>query len=97
MNIEKLRYSKCPACKKHGIPAFSKLGRWTYTVKCKYCHKKFKVNSVLAYIVKLGGAIGVGLFCRFVASFPFWLACVIGILMLFLFEYFAPLEEVDDQ
>ena len=52
MDIEKFKYSKCPNCKKYGISALRGIGRAsTSTVTCKYCGKKFRVNSALALIL----------------------------------------------
>ena len=42
IDFEKIKYSKCPTCKEHGIPAFSKISRrHNPTLKCKYCNKCF--------------------------------------------------------
>ena len=54
MNFEKLKYSKCPHCKKYGISASRGISRAsTYTVSCKYCGKKFRVNSALAFLLTI--------------------------------------------
>lgn len=40
MDLEKIKYSKCPNCKKYGISALRGIGRAsTSTVTCKYCGK----------------------------------------------------------
>ena len=100
MTLEQLKYSKCPSCKKHGIRAFSKSGRYTYQLTCKYCSKKFKINSVLNYVVKIGIAISVGLLAAFVNEYiaptPLWFWIPAIIVLLLCFQYFAPLEELEE-
>lgn len=94
MNIEKLKYCKCPNCEKHGIPAFKKIGgSWTYEVSCKYCQKTYRVDW---------GAARVGNFMIMIILFiiimvtgmPAWLSVVLIAAALGLFEYFAPMDEV---
>lgn len=54
MDLEKIKYSKCPNCKKYGISALRGIGRAsTSTVTCKYCGKKFRVNSALAFFLTI--------------------------------------------
>ena len=100
MTLEQLKYSKCPSCKKHGITAFFKSGRYTYKLTCKHCSKKFKINSVLNYVVKIGIAISVGLLAAFVNEYiaptPLWFWIPAIIVLLLCFQYFAPLEELEE-
>lgn len=52
--MEKLKYSKCPHCKKYGISALRGISRAsTYTVTCKYCKRKYKMNWALSFIIKI--------------------------------------------
>ena len=53
MNFEKLKYSKCPHCKKYGIGVMRGVGKTTtYVETCKYCGKKYRVNWALAFLLK---------------------------------------------
>ena len=96
----KILYSKCPSCKKHGLKAFNKMaGMHNPILTCKYCGKKFSMNMALAIIVKIGIPVFVGIIALIfnnIIRIPFWIYCVIGIILLLLFEYFAPLEEQDE-
>ena len=100
MTLEQLKYSKCPSCKKHGIRAFSKSGRYTYKLTCKHCSKKFKINSVLNVFAHIGIGIFVGLIAVFVNDYiipvPLWFWGIVAIALLGCFQYFAPLEEVEE-
>ena len=101
IDFEKIKYSICPACKKHGIPAFSKISRRrTPTLKCKYCHKQFRVNAALSIITDIFIAIFWGilalLFKKYVISLPLWLWGILVIISLFIVEYFIPLEEYNE-
>ena len=99
MSLEKIKYSKCPTCKKHGIRAFLKSGKYTYKLTCKYCSKKFKVNIVLNTFVNILIAIFVGsmafMINKYIVSMPLWLFMGIAIVLLLCFDYFAPLEEIE--
>lgn len=94
--INKLTYNQCPNCKKRGIRAFGKIGRSSYTVTCKYCQNKYRVNSVLAVLINFFVAIliGVGgsLFNKYVFSLPVIVWMVLAFLLHYLLNYFAPLE-----
>ena len=99
MMLEKIKYSKCPACQKYGIRAFFKSGRYTYKLTCKYCAKKFKINIVLNTFINIFIAILVGWIAfvvdKYIISMPLWFWLGIAIVLLLGFEYFAPLEEVE--
>jgi hypothetical protein len=99
MTLEQLKYSKCPSCKKHGITAFFKSGRYTYKLTCKHCSKKFKINSALNVFAHIGIGIFVGLIAVFVNDYiipvPLWFWGIVVIALLGCFQYFAPLEEVE--
>lgn len=96
----KLLYSKCPYCKQHGIKAFNKMAKMhNPTLICKYCGKKYSMNMALAIIIKIviPALVGiVALFINNIIKIPIWIYCAIGIILLLLFEYFAPLEDQDE-
>ncbi len=99
MTLEQLKYSKCPSCKKHGITAFFKSGRYTHKLTCKHCSKKFKINSALNVFAHIGIGIFVGLIAVFVNEYivptPVWFWIPAIIILLLCFQYFAPLEELE--
>ena len=96
----KFFYSKCPNCKQHGIKAFNKMaGMHNPTLNCIYCGKKFRMNIALAIIIKISIPVFVGAFGFFIndtIKIPLWIYCVITVILLFLFEYFAPIEEINE-
>ncbi len=100
MTLEQFKYSKCPSCKKHGISAFHKSGRRTHKVTCKYCCKTFKINSALDVFAKIGIGILIGVLAVFVNEHivptPIWSWIPAIIVLLLCFEYFAPLEEIEE-
>lgn len=50
MDVEKLKYSKCPHCRKYGIKANRGIYRnHTFPIRCKHCGKFFQVNSALSF------------------------------------------------
>jgi hypothetical protein len=101
MNFEKIKYSKCPGCKKHGIHSFKKIYRRHNSIlTCKCCGGKFQVNFALSIIVKIIGAIVWGIlasiFNKYIFFIPIWIWFLTFIVAFLLFEYFAPLEEVKE-
>jgi len=98
--FRKIFYSKCPNCGEYGIKAFNKmLRRYNPILTCKYCSKKFKMNMALSIIFKCGIAALIAIFAAIfnnVIKMPLWIYCVIAIILLLLFEYFAPLEESEE-
>ena len=101
MNLQKIKYSKCPSCKKYGIRAFFKSGRYTYKLTCKYCKKKFKINIALNTLVTLTIAIVLASIFYYLkknfVEIPLWVGGVFAAILLLIFDYFAPLEEMDDK
>lgn len=97
MDLKKLKYSKCPKCHKHGIPALKKFGHmYNPTVKCKFCECTFSANFALSTIVKIAIPIAIALIGSFIKNWihiPFWLLCIIILVCYYLIEYFSPLEE----
>ena len=97
MNFKKIKYSKCPACKKHGIFAFNKIGhRYNRIVECHYCKKTFSVNIALSITMKIVIPLFVGIIAlivnTYIAKIPFLIWAIMILVLWFLFEYFAPLS-----
>lgn len=99
MSLEKIKYSKCPSCKRHGIRAFFKSGKYTYKLTCRYCSKRFKINIALNTFVNIFIAIFVGSIAwvvnKHIIPMPLWFWMGMAIILLLCFDYFAPLEEVE--
>ena len=101
MNLDKLRYSKCPHCHQHGLPAFMKTVRHRGLVlTCKHCQRKFFLSRFAYVLAMLAIAVGVELvhclilFCGI--PVPFWLTAIAAVVLILTFEYFAPLEKLDE-
>ena len=93
----KVLYCKCPNCKRYGLKAFNKMARMHNTIlTCEYCGKKSSMNMALAIIAKICIPTFVGIFALIFNNIPIWIYCAIGIILFELFEYFAPLEEIDE-
>ena len=99
MRLEKIKYSRCPSCKKHGIRAFFKSGKYTYKLTCKYCSKRFKINIALNTFMNIFIAVFVGVVSfvvnKYITIIPLWIWLSIAIILLLCFDYFAPLEEIE--
>ena len=99
MNFEKIKYCRCTKCHKHGIRAFKKIGyKYNPQVECKYCNSKFSVNFALSLMMKIfilmfWGILGF-LFKTYIIEIPLPIWCALGIISLFVFEYFCPMEEL---
>ena len=100
MNIRKIINSKCPYCKKRGIQFYKTSYKYNPILTCRFCGKKFKVNRVLSITAIILLAVLVGVVSRKVEEFypniPMWSPYCIMILLWLVFEYFAPLDECDD-
>ena len=54
MNFEKLKYSKCPHCKKYGIKALRGVGyNSNHEQTCLYCKKRYRMNWALSFLLKI--------------------------------------------
>lgn len=100
INFEKIKYNKCPACKKYGILAFSKISHGhNPVVKCKFCGKQYSVNVAYSIILKISIAVFLGvtalIFDKYLISLPIWFWIIMAIILYFVVEYFAPFEECD--
>ena len=102
MNLDwnKIRYSKCPNCKKHSIPAFSKIsGKGVRSristpsiVECENCKKQYIANGFLVFLIQMITWILAIVLC-WLLHFPIWAGIILPILLLLAFEYFLPLKE----
>ena len=102
MNLDKIKYSKCPNCRQNGISAFMKLSKHHNPVLiCKHCKKKYKVNFGLSLIVYLTVSIIFGFLAHFINTYiihiPLWLWGILIAISLLFFEYFAPLEDIENE
>ena len=105
MNFEKIKYSKCPNCKKYGINSSGKIGiRVCIPVKCKYCKKIFVINSALRIIILIFSALVGGGLAAFIqrffdesSKFPEIIGLFVAIVVSFICEHFAKLEELTDE
>ena len=99
MDIEKIKYSKCPHCKKYGISAFRGISRnTTFVETCKYCGRRYRVNPALAFILTIVIAAAVcGIYfivdTFFSIHIPNWvLGLLVGLSFLFSERYW-PVDE----
>lgn len=102
--IEYLRFSKCPNCRKHGIPALEKIrlrGVHRMIVTCKYCGKKYEVLQAKARVAQVTIAIVYGIIIAImnnhVVNIPKAVWILGLIILLYVYEYFAPLEEPENE
>ena len=101
MNFDKLRYSKCPHCHQHGLPAFMKtVWHSGLALTCKHCQHKFFLRRFVYVLAALAIAVAVALISRLISFFgipvPLWLMAIVVIALVLMFEYFAPLEKLDE-
>ena len=102
MQENKFRYSKCPHCGRHGIPAFYKL-----TVKlrrpaltCIYCKKTFQASflyGILMLTAWTGSVIGYVPLIRILNIAPSAIglgAVMYSVASWCLIQYFIPIREV---
>ena len=102
MNMEKLKCSKCPNCKKYGIGVSRGIGlHSTYVETCRYCGKKYKVNWALAFILKIFiPLVWVSIMLiidTYFVNISEWLVILFGLLILYLIIRICPMEEVKDK
>lgn len=102
MHMEKLKYSKCPNCKKYGMDIFRGIGiHSTYVETCRYCGKKYQVNWALAFLIKLFvPLIWVGIMLiinTYFINISEWVVVLFGLLIFYLIIRICPMEEVKDK
>lgn len=97
---EKFIRSKCPNCKKNGIEFWKTRTRYNPKLTCKYCKKTYKVSWTISFVFTLVCAVVMGTVLRLVRehifNIPTWLCYIIILIPFLIFEYFAPLKEVDN-
>ena len=100
MKEDRLRYSKCPHCKRHGIPAMGKFGyKSTRPVVCLYCKKTFKARLWASTFLKIAVALVAGFVGNFlnrlgVSEVISWVYAIVAFCFLYyLAQYFAPMRE----
>ena len=101
MNENKLRYSKCPYCSKHGIDIFSKSGKaTTYKTRCIYCNKLFKANIWLSAVMNITIGLGLGLiillFSKYICHIPTIIVIFLVLIAYYFKQYFLPVRKIDD-
>ncbi|MBQ7045427.1 MAG: hypothetical protein IJN65_02925 [Clostridia bacterium] len=97
---EKFIRSKCPNCKKNGIEFWKTGTRYNPKLTCKYCNKTYKVRWIVSFVFTVVWAVVMGTALRLVREYifeiPVWLCFVIALITYSIFEYFAPLKEIDN-
>lgn len=97
MKISEIASSKCPICKKYGLPFYKTSYKYNPTITCKYCGKKFKVNRALSMITLISIAvlvvIGIRIIKENLFDIPGWVSYFMAFALWLAFQYFAPLEE----
>ena len=102
MNFEKLKYSKCPHCKKYGISASRGIQyHYTSVEICKYCGKKYRVNWALAFLLKCLFAFIYGGFFLIINTYiiqvPLWIIGISGAFLYLIIRRICPMEEEKDK
>ena len=99
LNWNKIKYSKCPNCKKHSISAFTKVfptGRSPIAtasiIECENCGKQYIANNFLVILAQIIAWILAIVLC-WLLRFPIWAGILLPIILLLVFEYFLPLKE----
>ncbi len=110
MDWKKLTHSKCPGCKKYGLPSH-RTGHKNSSIilTCSECGRHYETNVGINIIAFFGSMILMAL-CIFrwidplQGSIPDWLlealrwGCgILWIFFLFLYDRFAPLKEVFEE
>ena len=106
MNLEKLKYSKCPHCKKYGIKALRGVGYHSnYEQTCLYCKKRYRMNWALSFLLKISilsfyGIIGF-IINKYFSKIPTEVVAIILTLLAIASFYFiiriCPMEEEKDK
>ena len=102
MHMEKLKYSKCPNCKKYGI-GVSRGIRYHHTKveTCRYCGKKYQVNYVFINKQIIPQITGIEIFIvkanAYIMEIPFWIIIITFLCIYYLIIRICPMEEVKDK
>lgn len=97
MKFENIKYSKCPNCKKHGLPFYKTGYKYNPIVICKFCGKKLSVNRFLSMTALIVMIASLGVACQIIDDIPSWMVYLLGIAFWLVFQYFAPLEEYEEK
>lgn len=100
LDWNKIKYSKCPNCKKHSISAFTKVyhkGRSPIAtagiIECENCGKQYITNNFLVVLAQIAMLILAIVLC-WLLHFPIWAGVILPIFLFLIFEYFLPLKEI---
>lgn len=98
MNVEKIKYSKCPYCKKYGISASRGVGyKSNHAETCKYCKKSFKVNWAFSFVAEFAilfvGLLIYYLINKFIIPVSIWIPIITIIAVYESTLRFYPMEE----
>ena len=108
MDREKMIHSKCPGCKKYGLPAirFFSIRRSPSTLICKECGRKYRTNWGINTIAFFG-TLGIFAYVQFQWIHPLQGtisnelyqalslgSCAIWICAFLTYQRFAPLHEI---
>ena len=95
---EKLKYSKCPCCKKYGIHAYPKKSGFRFhKLKCRFCKETVQINGPLYWF-----DFALTLIVMFIIEMmitvslvvvPWWMMLISVLCAIFLTDYFAPLKK----
>lgn len=107
MDWNKLTHSKCPVCRERGLPALKTGYRFSdKTVRCKHCGRAFATNLGINILVELGSLALIAWACFSWVDPTFEnetiRKCVVGalfvlwFLVMYTYEYFAPLHEREE-
>lgn len=100
--LEKLIYSKCPNCKKHGLFFIKILTHGRNICECKCCHQKFLVHSLGTMFIMMIVFVIIHLLLKKILfqvigeddyKIVFYF---IATIILYLGEYFAFMEELEE-
>ena len=105
MDFKKIKYSKCPNCGEHGIPLLKSSKNHNLKLICKHCGSRYKVNRALTITVELAAAFFVAIPLRLILkkllipqdNLIFPVICLAFLVIYIAFQYFAPLEELDEE
>lgn len=97
--MRKWFYCKCPRCQEYAIPAFLKVGRGAYTVRCRSCNGKFKGNTFLAILINIFSSCIIGVIALLVNQYiirtPIWIWILPFLVLNHILSYILPIKEVE--
>lgn len=100
MHFKNIKYSKCPYCKKHGLPFYKTSYKYNPVITCRLCGKSFKVNRALSMTILISITVLFGVTYQMINKYwfdiPSWIIYFLCIVFWLVFQYFSPLEEHDE-